>query len=88
MNSIYAPPPLKASLLAVLSLLSLSACPDSKQNGQLKGPVKKVSRISQELGRDFKAVSQGVIPSVVSISTHATQKTPKMRKNTPKNQAP
>lgn len=60
------------ALLASFSLVFLlSGCPagQSKQTQAAQGGTSKTSRISQELSRDFKAISQGVIPTVVSIST-------------------
>src|SRR3990167_5448603 len=62
----------RTALLASFSLVFLlSGCPagQSKQTLAAQGGASKTSRISQELSRDFKAISQGVTPTVVSIST-------------------
>lgn len=62
---------LKSVCLSLSLTCLLSACPagQSQQTQAAHGAKSKTSRISQELSRDFKAISQGVTPTVVSIST-------------------
>jgi serine protease Do len=59
----------KSPLVGALSLLLIFPACSGNNAKQTHALTQKTSGISANLSRDFKAISQGVTPSVVSIST-------------------